>query len=337
MTLRCAIVGLDPVQKDWIDALRVLSAEGIVQPVAAGHRTLSAARDIADLFDVPAFDDLRQMVLQTTPKMILLDRPANATIELLTSWVGQNIGLFSLGPPVHTVAEAQALAAHLTPRTALLYIWPRLAGTRAYQHCAQADEFVKPIRFMMAQFYAFNHPLAKASGLQEDTIRSLSVVAWDALRTLIGLAGLPQTIYASIRGTIGTGDSFGDISGHAALTLRFPEDAAASVMLSDRIGPWQRALLLAGQRGTLQLNERAYRFADEQGKLIDEGTTAPTVGSTRAVSELREFIDHLLQPPSPHRGWEHDLEPVAATMEAMVVSHRTGQAESPERFLILRR
>ena len=337
MTLRCAIVGLDPVQKDWIDALRVLAAEGVVQPVAAGHRTLAAARDIADVFDVPAFDDLRQMVLQSTPQMILLDRPANANLEFLTTCVSQNIGLFSLGPPVHTVAEAQALAAHLAPRTALLYIWPRLAGTRAYQHCAQADEFVKPIRFMMAHFYAFNHPLAKASGVPEDTIRSLSVVAWDALRTLLGLAGLPQTVYASIRGTIGSGDSFGDISGHAALTLRFPDDATASVTLSDRIGPWQRALLLSGQRGTLQLDEKAYRFADEQGKLIDEGTTAPSIGSARALAELREFIDHLGQAPSPHRGWEHDLETVAATMEAMVVSHRTGQAESPERFLVLRR
>ncbi len=337
MALRCAIIGLDPVQKDWIQALTTLVAEGVIAPVAAGHRTLAAARDIADLFKVPAFDDLRHLMLETTPQMILLDRPANATIEFLTLCVSQKVGIFSLGPPVHAVAEAQVLAEHLEQRTALLYIWPRLAGTPAYKHCAQADEFVKPIRFMVAQFYAFNHALAKASGVQEDAIRSLSVLAWDALRTLIDLVGLPQTVYASVRGAIGTGESFGDISGNAAITLRFPDDSTASVTLSDRIGPWQRELLLAGQRGTLRLDEGSYHFADMQGKLIDEGVTPPCRGMQRALEELREFIDHLQQAPSPHRGWEHYLEAVAATMEAMIVSHRTGQAESPERFLVLRR
>jgi len=337
MALRCAIIGLDPIQKDWIEALRALTVEGLIVPVAAGHRSLAAARDIADLFKVPAFDDLRHLLLQTTPQMILLDRPPNATLEFLIACAQQKIGIFSLGPPVHAVTEARSLSARLEPRTALLYIWPRLAGTPAYKHCAQADEFVKPIRFMVAQFYAFNHALAKASGAAEDSIRSLSVLAWDALRTLIDLVGLPQTVYASVRGTVGSGESFGDISGNAALTLRFPDDSTASVTLSDHIGPWQRELLLVGQRGTLRLNECSYRFADAQGKLIDEGTTPPCVGTQRALEELREFLNHLGQEPSPHRGWEHYLEAVAATMEALMVSHRTGQAESPERFLGLRR
>jgi predicted dehydrogenase len=337
MALRCAIIGLDPIQKDWIDALTALTASGEIVPIAAGHRTLAAARDLGDLFKVPAFDDLRQLLLQHTPQMIVLDRPSNADIEFLMMCAQQKVGIFSLGPPVHTVAEAHDLGSYLEPRTALLYIYPRLAGTPGYKHCAQADEFVKPIRLIVARFFALNHALAKTSQLQEDAIRSLTVLAWDALRTLIELLGLPETVYASVRGTSSSGGSFGDISGSAALTLRFPDDATANVTLSDHIGPWQRELLLLGQPGTLQLDERHYRFADAHGTLIDEGTTRPCVGVKRALVELREFIEHLEQLPSPHRGWEHLLEPVAATMEAMVVSHRTGQAESPERFLLLRR
>ncbi len=337
MPLRCAIIGLDPVQRDWITALKALTASAAIVPVAAGHRTVAAARDLGDAFDVPAFDDLRQLLLQHNPQILVLDRPSNADAEFLAACAQQNIGIFSLGPPVHSVAEAHDLGAQLEPRTALLYIYPRLAGTPGYKHCANADEFVKPIRLVVARFFALNHALAKSADLQEDAIRSLTVLAWDAMRTLVELMGLPETIYASVRGTSSSGESFGDISGSAALTMRFPDDATASVTLSDHVWPWQRELLLLGQAGTLQLDETHYRFADAYGKLIDQGGTPQCTGAQRALVELKEFIEHFEQPASPHRGWEHLLEPVAAMMEAMVVSHRTGQPESPERFLQLRR
>jgi hypothetical protein len=56
-----------------------------------------------------------------------------------------------------------------------------------------------------------------------------------------------------------------------------------------------------------------------------------------AAETLREFLRHYVLPPSPHRGWEQRLVDIAATMEALIVSHRTGQAESPERLRQLRR
>ena len=83
MALRCAIIGLEPIQKDWMEALGALAADGTIVPVAAGHRTLAAARDIGDVFKIPAFDDLRQLLPQTTPQIIVLDRPPNATIDFL--------------------------------------------------------------------------------------------------------------------------------------------------------------------------------------------------------------------------------------------------------------
>ena len=103
---------------------------------------------------------------------------------------------------------------------------------------------------------------------------------------------------------------------------------------------WSKRSLWLWGNGTLQLEADSYEFRDADGKVIDEGpavvTTAKRV-EERAVESLREFLRHLAMPPSPHRGWEHRLEETAAVMEAMVVSHRTGQGESPEKFLSLRR
>src|SRR6185312_7119284 len=103
------------------------------------------------------------------------------------------------------VAEAQALAEILTPRTHLLYVWPRLADTFSFHHLPHSLELIQPIRFASATWLGMNHALAKtaASSPTDIPIRSLSVLAWDALATLIDLFGIPNSVYASVRGTVG--------------------------------------------------------------------------------------------------------------------------------------
>ena len=361
MALRLAIIGLDPIQQDWIQAVRALADKQQVELVAAGHRSTSPARDLGDALGLPAaatFDDLRKLLLDASPQIILLDRPENAGLDFLTSCITQKIGLFCLGPPVTTVAEAAKLAETLEPKTALLYVWPRLANTPAYRHCAEADQFVKPVRFATAQWFALSHPLARTSGQNVQAVRSMTVLAWDAIGTLIDLLGMPESIFATLRGTVGKGDSFADLTGAAALTLRFADQCPVNLTISDRVGPWQREILLWGQSGSLRLNELQYRFTDADAKLIDEGSTPPPaappgpppgnppgplfdyaggIGLENALEELGLFLEHFTAQPSPHRGWEHRMVEIASVLEAMVVSHRTGQAENPEKFLALRR
>jgi len=178
--------------------------------------------------------------------------------------------------------------------------------------------------------------------------------------------GLPTSVYAALRGTISSGTSFADISGAASVTLRFPDDAAASLTLCDRAPvrstsgdgscPWSRRDLLLwggggkeGGGGTLRLAADTYEFRDETGALIDAGPTAGATKDDRSgeasggtpnadpLAALREFLRHQALPPSPHRGWPHHLVEIAATLEALVVSHRTGQPESPDRLRLLRR
>ena len=168
-------------------------------------------------------------------------------------------------------------------------------------------------------------------------MRSLSVLAWDAIASLVALIGMPESVYASIRGNPTRADAFTDLSGAAAITLRFAEGVCASLTLSDRIGPWKREILLLGQDAILRLDEQHYHFTKSTGELIDEGAVPPMSGAARAADELLECLAQLAAPPSPHRGWEHRLQAIAATLEAMVVSQKTGQAEAPERFLNLRR
>ena len=352
MALKLAILGLDPAQRPWLDAVSALCAEGEIELVAIGDRTVALAKDTADVFKgasasaPPAFDDLRLLIKESSPQILLMDRPPNANLEFLLSCAAQEIGILSLGPPVESFAEAQALAHALEPRTRLLYIWPRFADAPALRHAAQADDYVRPIRFAAGNWLASNHAVAKTRGAGtagDLPVRSLSVLAWDALSTLIHLMEMPTAVYAAIRGTVGSGNSFADLSGAASVTLRFQEDAAAGLTLCDRAltgdDEPRRSLLLWGAGGTVRLTSDTYEFRDAEGQLIDSSPSAPATAGPRgeALATLKEFVRHYALPPSPHRGWPHRLEDIAATMEALVVSHRTGQAESPERFRHLRR
>jgi predicted dehydrogenase len=338
MAIRLAILGLDPIQRDWLEAAGRLRASGEVEIVGVGHRSAALAKDVADPLEVPALDDLRQLLKATAPQVILLDRPENATLEFLTVCLEQGIGLVSLGPVVENYAEARVLAEVLEPRTQLLYIWPRFAETFAWKHCAQADEYLRPIKFASLTWLGMNHALAKSSGRPEGAVRSLSVLAWDAISTLISLIDVPTSVYASLRGTAAGGatDRFADITGSASLTLRFADDVTASVTLSDRVAG-RRELLVLGQAGSLRLDGERYSFCNAEGQAIDEGVSARELGVDQAVGTLRGFLEQFTSQPSPHRGWEHRLEEIASVMEALLVSHRTGSAENPEKFRGLRR
>ena len=338
MPIRLAILGLDPIQRDWLEAVRQLRSAGEIELVAAGHHALAPARALADLLEIPAYDDLRMLLKETTPHILLLDRPDNASLDFLAGCLDQDIGLFSLGPIVQSYGEARRLAELLEPRTRLLYSWPHFADSFAWKHCASADEFIRPIRFASMTWLGLNHALAKSSDRTESAVRSMSVLAWDALATLISLIDVPTSVYAAIRGSAATGatDSFADITGSAALTLRFPDDVTASVTLSDRL-PARRELLVMGQNGALRLDGERYSFGDADGKIIDEGVSSREPGIDHAAAALRRFIEQFTAQPSPTRGWDHRLEEIASTMEAMLVSHRTGSAESPEKFRTLRR
>jgi predicted dehydrogenase len=371
MAIRAAIVGIDPLQREWLQAARTLRAAGEIDIVAAAHRTLALAKDLSDQCAepggitgagdkqrIPAYDDLRLMLNERAPQILVMDRPPNMPIELLASCVQQKIGVMSVGPPVETVAEAQTLGEALESRPQLLDIWPRMIDTFGYKQAVGAEDFIRPVRFAGGAWLGMNHALARTVGYAAESspggpigalqgaggegVRSLSVLAWDALATLIDLIDVPTTIYGAARGSVGLRDTFADISGSVSVTLRFPEDAVATLTLSDQapatVMPGGRRELLLFGHGMAQLTPESYSFHDAGGRLIDEGSagTGAGGGGGTVVETLREFLRTFAAPASTVRR-DLQLEAVAATMEALVVSHRTGQPESPERFRRLRR
>ena len=77
MSIRLAIVGVDLVQREWLEGGWRWMAEGAVELVGVGHRTLAMAKDTGDFFRglaVSTFDDLRFGIAEGgAPQVITLD------------------------------------------------------------------------------------------------------------------------------------------------------------------------------------------------------------------------------------------------------------------------
>ncbi len=332
MALQCAIVGLETIQCDWIEAIRQSSQSDWFRLVAVGHEHMPAARALGQVFDVPFYVDLRRMMLEITPQIVIIDRPASLPVDFIEACLQQGIGVFSLGPPVHTLAEASRLAQMLEPRTHRLYIWPRMSQGWAYQLCDQTEDYLRGGYFLTGRWSAVNHALARDWRATDGIVRSLSVLAWDACRTVAELLGVPAALYASVQGAIGGGDRFIDATGCVSMTMRFVE-ATASLVITDQELPARRGLEIFNRLGTLVLTDQSYRFTSSgDGKPKEEDSLAPPPAWRTRQQELEEFCRHFLMAPSPSRGWNHLLTETASMMTAMLVSHRTNNAESPQHF-----
>ncbi|MDA8378851.1 MAG: Gfo/Idh/MocA family oxidoreductase [Planctomycetia bacterium] len=337
MAVACAIVGLDLIQKDWIEALRNAGGTDWFKIVAVGKRNLSEAREVGQMFDVPFYADLRRMLLETAPQMVLLDRPADMALEFIEACVQQNIAIFSLGPPVKTLEEARRLSILVEPRTHLLYSWPRFSCSWGFGQARQTENFFRGVQFVGGQWSAANHAVARVRGVTEGAVRSLSVLAWDAFRSIIEIVGLPAALYAAIDGTNGQQDSFIDVTGNVGVVMRTLDGATIVLQISDQETSLQREISIANREGRLKLSDLNYRWASARDNIIDADSTPPLSGALQALRELENFCHHFTAPASPHRGWPHLLPETAAMMTTMIVSHRTGMAESPQHFHHLNR
>ncbi|HTV46964.1 MAG TPA: Gfo/Idh/MocA family oxidoreductase [Phycisphaerae bacterium] len=337
MALQCVVLGMELIQQDWIDAIKQAQNAGVINVVAVGQRNISAARELGEVFEAPFYSDLRRMMLETTPQILIMDRPREMPLDFIEACVHQGIGIFSLGPPVQSLSDAHKLNMLIEPRTHMLYIWPRMSRSWAFLQASQTESYLHGPHFISGLWAGLNHAMAKSWDIREGSIGSLPVLAWDAFRTIVELAGIPALMYASIDGTGGEEDRFIHAGGTAAVVMRFAGTGTASLTITDKDLPFRRELLLFNREGRLKLAENSYNFLSSDGKIQEQDIQTSAPAWKNALTELEEFCRQFTASTSPHRGWPHLLTQTAAMMTAMIVSHRTGTAESPQHFLGLTR
>ncbi|MEM9083896.1 MAG: hypothetical protein AAGB34_09900, partial [Planctomycetota bacterium] len=135
----------------------------------------------------------------------------------------------------------------------------------------------------------------------------------------------------------------GDLSAH----LRYEDGRSAVVSLSDRAGPWFRGMTITGDGGCIRVTDWGFDWYDADGELRDhhrvkpeahelqvsggelfDPDTAPRPGAVAIGRAVKRWRDpHLPRPEA------FDVGPAIAMCEAVGLSARTGQPESPEVLL----
>ncbi len=162
---------------------------------------------------------------------------------------------------------------------------------------------------------------------------SLAARLYSGMDVIHRLCGQPELIDAAMAGVPGGAvpERLAGITGHLTANLRFPENRAACLAISDLAGKWSRGVTVLGEGGCLRLDDRSAEWIGPTGEVLDEANApgVETLVDLIAV-HLQRLLDQaaVLDPSTNHAA-------ILAMCEAAVLSARTGQSESPRKLLHL--
>lgn len=165
---------------------------------------------------------------------------------------------------------------------------------------------------------------------------SLAAALFSACELVLTLMGEPESASAALvpaqPAPDRAPDTLRDLHGDLAVTLRFADARAATILASDRAGRWSRACLVLGRGGRLRVYDDGFEWIDASGRRADSTRYTARRGATpevpHAVAATADSLDRLLDPSSPIQA-PVDFAGVLALCEAAALSARTHQPESP--------
>ncbi len=324
-----------------------------VRPIGVGGPRLAEIDQLAQRLDCPREDDLRKLLVDRPAQFVLLASMDDASRDDVLAAVGQGSTVLALEPiasnfdqlppvavavkPVapplgaHAPGSAQATGVQGTDtgnRTGKgRIIWvPAFEKSSGWISAAYAEQELGGVEFISVSSF----------GQANDC--SLFARLYDAWRIILMLDDLSEQTTASLSGPLReVPEDPRGITGHLGVHTRLTNGRTAVLQVSDRAGRSGRVVQIIGDRGHLCVSEAGYRLYDAVGRCLDKSTEAsqqPPSYAQLIASHWADLIDRLptAQPPKPLRVTD---DAVLACCLASLLSTRTGDPESPQKFLDL--
>ena len=314
MKERRAIIWIRPDQTEMI---RKTAVKACLKIVAAGSGKTGQSSGVArDLEADSAIDDMRQALAEVPADLILLgdisgiDPPV---ITYLRKLQNQGIKVFSLEPLPGTLMEMTEIE-----ERGAAELLPMMRHSPGFIAAESLLESFGEIRCVNISFRA---------GTGEGSLAARLFSAFDIIERL---CGTPETIDAVLVGNTGSiPEKLPGINGHLTANLRYADNQAACIAVSDQAGKWSRGVTILGEGGCLRVDDIAAEWIGLDGNIVDEAVTTE-------ISDLSDLlakhVDRALNttstviPPPRHAT-------ILALCEAALLSARTGQNESPLKML----
>ena len=334
------VIGLGDFGYQTAEALKTCDSADLVAVCDCNqHKCEQIAKDLG----VKSFTDPRQLILKTKPRGCFIATPPMVVPELLSICVKNNTSVWKEAPLGRNLEEAAEMVRQFKNAGLKLAVGTQRRFSETYLHAKELLPQIGEI-FLARTHYLFNwggdlrwrcdKPSAGGGALLE--------LGYHLTDLLIWMLGLPEEVYALIscegeKSTVSnTTQPPHDTDDSTVVTLRYKNNAIASMVTSRASGPVSEQLALHGKTGSIIVDSDSCTLRGADGQVIDRMENQLTLAELFR-RQAQGFVDAVRydEPEYPAPGEENLL--THAVIDAMYLSGHTAQPESPRAQLDIHR
>ncbi|MDP7069795.1 MAG: hypothetical protein QF561_00420 [Phycisphaerales bacterium] len=284
------------------------TADVVLEPVIVGCQDRQAADTFAhQLGGAASTNDVRE-VLQADADIAWLAAPRMLDTDTRSMARGAAMPVATSAPPPAALADLLSEPDGGMPAVFI----PLLRSGEAFRAASSALEDFGAVHCIHVSSTAGDHQTSRAA------------LALDAFDLVTHLMGAPDEIWAAHAGLLPISpDPTVERSGHLTAAMRFGQERAASVTVSDGGGTWIRRVVILGEGGRIIVTDEGVSWTDPDGAALE---APPTEGQANA-GELAGW--HLRRMATGGDTPAISLN-AAIVLETARLSCLTRQVEDPE-------
>lgn len=336
------VVGLGAFGCQTAEALNICEGADLVGVCDCDQHK---CEQIADDLGVKPFTDPRQLILKTKPCACFIATPPMVVPELLDICVKNNTSVWKDAPLGRDLGESSAMVMQFNDAGLKLAVGTQRRFSETYLHAKKLLPRIGEI-FLARTHYLFNwggdlkwrcdKPSAGGGALLELGYHMADLLVW--------MLGLPEEVYALISCESEKSTSFNanttqpphDTDDSAVATMRYKNNAIASMVASRAGGPVNEELSLHGQGGSIIVNPDSCTLRGTDGQVLDHLKNHLTLVEL-FQRQAQGFVDAVRYDEEKYSAGGEENLLTHAVISAMYLSGHTAQPESPKAQLDIHR
>jgi predicted dehydrogenase len=337
-SLPVAVIGVGGFGRWTVQALR---QSRVARLVGISDRDPAIAEKLGRETGVPSYADNRSLLAEARPKAVYLAVPPMVAPDLIDLCADHKVHVWKELPLARNLDEAVAIVRRMEKAGLRLAIGTQRRFAPGYRRAWELRNDLGQV-FLGRAHYLFNWgpnltwrgDRASAGG------GALLELAYHPIDLLVWTLGLPDEVYGL---SVGAHRPQGgkrsrrmepmyDTDDTAAAILRYRDGCMAAVVTTRRSGPVSEELSLHGKGGSLTANSETCLLRDPDGAVLDrlgeEGGPHEVFGR-----QAEAFAKAILYDQAAYECSGRENLLTQAVIEAIYLSDRTNQPESPVRLL----
>ncbi|MGC9454638.1 MAG: Gfo/Idh/MocA family protein [Phycisphaerae bacterium] len=320
------------------NTLQALAGMDSVKIVGVSDRRQEAARRAAREAGAAAFTDNRSLLAEAKPAAVFLAVPPPAAGDIIAACAKRGIHVWKELPLARNLGEGLEFVRRMHAAEAVFSVGTQRRFATGYSRARELQGWLGQL-FLARGHYLFNW--GPDLGWRADRSAgggALLELGYHIVDLLVSMLGLPEEVYGSgVCGANCAGRSLSptpyDTEDTAAALLRFRDGCMGSMVTTRVSGPVSEGLALHGSDGSVVADSETCIVRDPDGNVLDR------VGDDQAtpMQVFRRQAEHFVNAVGTGAkryecsGWENLLN--LAVIDAIYLSERTSQPESPARLL----